>query len=191
MPNTPPPTTIYLPLSVAEHKPEKDGEYICLYRHKEGAAMSPLYGGETFPFPALYKAFLQPCERIIFTPEQLEAYRKEVAKEEAGKAWVSVEEGLPDIEKDVLLYYTIPHKTGVYEYIVVGYIQNITQGATYKSASWVDKEYNAITPTHWQPLPPPPDKQTYIDGEESIIDLVDSILELSMKLKQSLNNGKP
>jgi hypothetical protein len=29
------------------------------------------------------------------------------------------------------------------------------------------------------------------DGEESIIDLVDSILELSMKLKQSLNNGKP
>jgi hypothetical protein len=31
--------------------------------------------------------FLQPCERFVFTKEELEAYRKEVAKEEAGKAW--------------------------------------------------------------------------------------------------------
>jgi hypothetical protein len=170
MPNTPSPVQIYLPLSVAEHKPEKDDCYFIYWEYEKRTAVmgAAIYNPKMKSFSVDNNVqpshFLQPCERIIFTPEQLEAYRKEVAKEEAGKAWVSVEEGLPDIEKDVLLYYTIPHKTGVYEYIVVGYIQNITQGATYKSASWVDKEYNAITPTHWQPLPPPPDKQTNIES---------------------------
>jgi hypothetical protein len=58
------------------------------------------------------------------------------------------------------------------------------------------EEFFAYTNDKWgggykSPIAYPLTPTASKDGEESIIDLVDSILELSMKLKQSLNNGKP
>jgi hypothetical protein len=71
--------------------------------------------------------------------------------------WIDVSSGVvPDFDVNVLGFYTLPHKTGVYQYFVICHIDNASVGKRYKHYSWVDGEHNPITPTHWQPLPDPP-----------------------------------
>jgi hypothetical protein len=103
MPNTPSPTQIYLPLSVKEHKPEKDGRYT-MVKHDGSTSMSKCQYKDGVWVGCLravrggfYTHFLQPCERIVVTPAELEAYRKEVAWSafEAGRdreAWEKKQE---------------------------------------------------------------------------------------------------
>lgn len=92
--------------------------------------------------------------RIKADNEYYEYLADSLPQEEQG--WVSVEDRLPEIKKDVLLYYTIPHKDGKYEYYEVGFLDSVTNGGTYKHAEWRSKEYDVIKPTHWRPLPAPP-----------------------------------
>lgn len=73
--------------------------------------------------------------------------------------WVSVHDGLPGIEQDVLMFYTIPHKDGHYKYFEIGCIQSIENGKDYKNVNWINKDYHVMNPTHWQPLPSPPPSQ--------------------------------
>jgi hypothetical protein len=186
MPNTPSPTQIYLPLSVKEHKPEKDGRYT-MVKHDGSTSMSKCQYKDGVWVGCLravrggfYTHFLQPCERIVVTPAELEAYRKEVAKEEAGKAWVSVEEGLPESGKSVLIhwknelgYYRISKGFYADKFSVEDDCEENHDGYSeyseekdkyYYPKGWVETAWEiemtaTLTGvTHWQPLPSPPDK---------------------------------
>lgn len=82
----------------------------------------------------------------------------EAGKRERDK-WLSVEEELPPIDEYVLIYYTIKssmEENIIHEYTEIARIQSITDYGASKSIEWIDRQYNGVDPTHWQPLPSPP-----------------------------------
>jgi hypothetical protein len=67
---------------------------------------------------------------------------KPITREQVNE-WVSVEDRLPECEKDVVLY---PDFSGE---PVVGFLVS-------GDAIFVDNDDRKVTPTHWMPLPPAP-----------------------------------
>lgn len=73
--------------------------------------------------------------------------------------WISVKDELPEIDKNVFVYYELTSKNEkeVFKYREIGKISSITDYGSSKTIDWTDNEYRSINPTHWQPLPEPPD----------------------------------
>lgn len=71
--------------------------------------------------------------------------------------WINVKDSLPEIDKYVLVYYTIPNSSKLGEirkYLEIARVDSITlYGNNKKSVSWQDKEYNGCDPLYWMPLP--------------------------------------
>ena len=93
----------------------------------------------------------------LYTLQEMQTQMLNLLEKEEDK-WVSVEDRLPLIDQDVLCYYTIESKKEktIYEYTVIGRVDSITESGSGKHPSWIDKEYNSLTPTHWMTLPPKP-----------------------------------
>jgi len=67
-------------------------------------------------------------------------------KQQQSNGWISVEERLPSVSFNVLVYTGTGNDTDIY-----GHYSTL-------SKTWFNHVHNQITPTHWQPLPPPPAK---------------------------------
>ena len=84
--------------------------------------------------------------------------------------WINVKDKLPEYEETVLLYYEIKGKKQLGRHyhsseenikcFEIGRLTSITSAKLYSTLNWEDRSYNPITPTHWMPLPEPPQKKT-------------------------------
>jgi hypothetical protein len=77
------------------------------------------------------------------------------AKSVSFKGWISVEDKLPDLNVNVLMYHEIETTDeGIYPYLEIGYLNAPMEGETFGNIEWMDKEHNSLSsPSHWMPLP--------------------------------------
>jgi len=94
---------------------------------------------------------------------QLKSLLTSLRAENEKSKWISVEDRLPEFEKDVLLFDDWKTTDGneIRQDVRVGYLKEVS---SYKSNSgivnnceWGGMEF-AFNITHWQPLPEPPNK---------------------------------
>lgn len=74
--------------------------------------------------------------------------KKELAERNAAPGWISVEERLPEIGKNVLIKYEND--------FTVGYLQMNNTWVCYYGNGWVTPANTSSNPTHWMPTPEPP-----------------------------------
>ena len=79
------------------------------------------------------------------------------------KEWISIEDKLPKVDEQVLVYYTWDN--GKYTEYDCAYISEIltreTADGIFKTIEWRGKDLDAVVrPTHWMPLPEPPKQAT-------------------------------
>lgn len=89
--------------------------------------------------------------------EQMD-YKKQSAalsKSKSTKGWILVEDRLPDLNVNVLMYFEIETaEEGIFSYIEIGYATEYTDEKNSVKLEWRDKEHNSLSsPVHWMPLP--------------------------------------
>ena len=92
--------------------------------------------------------------------ESIFEFVKQYAQHLEESAWISVDERLPEIEQDVLLFNSWKNKSGeLVESMLAGYLSEFTTrktaGGVVNSCDWRGSEY-IFNITHWRPLPKPP-----------------------------------
>ncbi len=77
------------------------------------------------------------------------------AKSVSFKGWISVEDQLPDLNVNVLMYHEIETTDeGIYPYLEIGYLSSPMPGENYLDLAWMDKEHNSLSaPAYWMTLP--------------------------------------
>lgn len=97
----------------------------------------------------------QRCE-IEALKKELAELKKELAERKAAPGWISVEERLPEIGKNVLIKYEND--------FTVGYLQMNNTWVLYYGNGWTTPADESENPTHWMPIPETPKKvKTYTD----------------------------
>lgn len=72
--------------------------------------------------------------------------------------WISVKDRVPELDKKVLIYYSLKstpkkgEKVEVFHYVEEAWLESITTTKNAVSYSWQNSEYNNPTPTHWAEL---------------------------------------
>lgn len=85
-------------------------------------------------------------------------YKKQnlaLAKLASVNGWISVEDQLPDLNVNVLMYYELETTDeGIYPYLEIGYLSNPMPPEDCEDLEWMDKEHNSLSsPVYWMPLP--------------------------------------
>lgn len=100
--------------------------------------------------PALQKELIEQKEVFELAISAIRAAPKHLDRE----AWVSVDDKLPQDEKEVLAYYGFNHGDGD---LGMRFMGTLTYFAHDPEPHWQHKS-TGITVTHWMPLPEPPEK---------------------------------
>lgn len=76
----------------------------------------------------------------------------------SAKGWIAVEDRLPYLDVNVLMYHEIETiNEGIYPYLEIGYLTCPREEEKHIELAWMDKEHNRLTsPLHWMLLPKPP-----------------------------------
>lgn len=80
--------------------------------------------------------------------KEISTLKKELAARETAPGWISVEERLPEIGKNVLIKYEND--------FTVGYLQMNNTWVLYYGNGWTTPANTSSSPTHWMPIPAPP-----------------------------------
>lgn len=80
------------------------------------------------------------------------------AKSVSANGWISIEDQLPNLNVNVLMYHEIETTDeGIYPYLEIGYLSAPMEGENFENLEWMDKEHNSLSsPSHWMRLPKPP-----------------------------------
>lgn len=91
--------------------------------------------------------------------KNVEKLKKDLAERGAARGWISVEDRLPEIGKNVLIKYEND--------FTVGYLQMNNTWVLYYGNGWITSADTSSSPTHWMPIPkplePPKKVKTYRD----------------------------
>ena len=73
--------------------------------------------------------------------------------------WISVEDRLPEYQKNVLVVFTNISKQVVHSVAYVSRMsRHLGEDTPYSDRWWIYSSRSEIKPAHWMPLPEPPNK---------------------------------